>query len=394
MRKDLGFFAFFLCCFSSIAQKSIVVNGKIVTEKFVPIESATVYLIHPKDSSVVEYTITDKNGLFKLQIKPIPQNVILKISGQGYQDFSKNLEKLTQNMDLGTLKLLEYENKLLEVVIKNEASPVRVKKDTLEYNASSFKIRPDANVEALLRQLPGVTIDADKKIMVNGKEVNQILVNGKPFFGEDGKVALQNLPAEIIKKIQVSDTKTKEQEFTKEASASNNSTINLTIEKEKDKGYFGKIMGGYGSSDRYESSALMSYFKEKRRISFLASSNNINATGFSMDEVFDNMGGGRNSGSRAPVIGRGPGIIKSNLIGLNYADEWFKGSKFNGNYYFNNSNSENNNRTTELTLLPTGSLLSESVSKSNNDSNKHNADFNLEYDITPSTKILISPKVE
>ncbi|AWK02907.1 hypothetical protein HYN56_01225 [Flavobacterium crocinum] len=394
MRKDLGFFAFFLCCFSSIAQKSIVINGKIVTEKLAPIESATVYLIHPKDSSVVEYALTDKNGFFKLQIKPIPQNVILKISGQGYQDFSKNFEKLTQNTDLGILKLLEYENKLLEVVIKNEAPPVRAKKDTLEYNASSFKIRPDANVEALLKQLPGVTIDADKKIMVNGKEVNQILVNGKPFFGEDGKVALQNLPAEIIKKIQVSDTKTKEQEFTKEASTSNNSTINLTIEKEKDKGFFGKIMGGYGSSERYESSALLSYFKEKRRISFLASSNNINATGFSMDEVFDNMGGGRNSGSRAPVIGRGPGIIKSNLIGLNYADEWFKGSKFNGNYYFNNSNSENNNRTTELTLLPTGSLLSESVSKSNNDSNKHNADFNLEYDITPKTKIMISPKVE
>ncbi|WP_246236273.1 TonB-dependent receptor [Flavobacterium ajazii] len=393
MIKTLSFIVFSLCCFSSLAQKSIALNGKIVTEKEAPIEAVTVYLIHPKDSSVINYTLSDKNGHFKLETKAISQNIILKVSGEGYQEFSETIEKLTQNMDLGVIKLLKHENELNEVIVKSEA-PVRVKKDTVEFNASSFKMRPDANVEALLRQLPGVTIDADKKIMVNGKEVNQILVNGKPFFGEDGKVALQNLPAEIIKKIQVSDTKTKEQEFTKQASTSNNASINLTIEKDKNKGFFGKVLGGYGSSERYESSALMSYFKDKKRISFLASSNNINATGFSMDEVFDNMGGGRNPGSRGPVIGRGPGIIKSNMIGLNYADEWFKGANSNVNYYFTNSNSENNNTTTEATLLPTGSLLAVSNSKDTRDFNKHNADLNFEYNISPATKIIVTPKIE
>nr|WP_314897145.1 TonB-dependent receptor [uncultured Flavobacterium sp.] len=396
MRNTLIFiFLLLFCCFSSFAQKSIVINGKIVKDKTAsPIESATVYLIHPKDSSVAAYTISDKDGLFKLETKASAENLIFKISGEGYHELSKTIEKLTQNIDLGSLKLLEYENKLSEVVIKSMAPPIRVKKDTLEFNASSFKLRPDANVEALLKQLPGVTIDADNKIMVNGKEVNQILVNGKPFFGEDGKVALQNLPSEIIKKVQVSDTKTKEEEFTKQASSSNNASINLTIEKDKNKGFFGKVLGGYGSSDRYESSALLSYFKDKRRISFLASSNNINATGFSMDEVFDNMGGGRNWNSRAPSIGGGTGIIKSNMIGLNYADEWFKGAKSTGNYYFTNSDSENKNRTTELTLLPTGSLLAESNSKTNREFSKHNADFNLEYDITPATKITVTPKLE
>lgn len=396
MRNTLIFiFLLLFCCFSSFAQKSIVLNGKIVKDKTAsPIESATVYLIHPKDSSVVAYTISDKDGLFKLETKASTENLIFKISAEGYQELSKTIEKGTQNIDLGVFKLLEYENKLNEVVIKNLAPPIRVKKDTLEFNASSFKLRPDANVEALLKQLPGVTIDADKKIMVNGKEVNQILVNGKPFFGEDGKVALQNLPSEIIKKVQVSDTKTKEEEFTKQASSSNNASINLTIEKDKNKGFFGKVLGGYGSSERYESSALMSYFKDKRRISFLASSNNINATGFSMDEVFDNMGGGRNYGSRAPSIGGGTGIIKSNMIGLNYADEWFKGTKSNGNYYFTNSDSENKNRTTELTLLPTGSLLAESNSNTDREFSKHNVDFILEYDISPATKIIVTPKLE
>lgn len=391
--KTIGFIVPFMCCFSSFAQKKVTLSGKITTEKDAAIEAVTIYLLHPKDSSVVAYTLSDKNGLFKLETKSVSQNIVLKVSGEGYKDFSKVIEKLNQNTDLGAIKLVKEEIILSEVVIKNEA-PIRVKKDTVEYNASSVKLRPDANVEALLKQLPGVTIDEDKKIMVNGKEVNQILVNGKPFFGEDGKVALQNLPADIIKKIQVSDTKTKEQEFTKQAATSNNASINLTIDKEKNKGFFGKVLGGYGSSERYESSALMSYFKDKRRISFLASANNINATGFSMDEVFDNMGGGRNAGSRGPVIGRGVGIIKSDMIGVNYADEWFKGAKSNFNYYFTNSNSDNTNRSSELTLLPTGSLLAKSTSKNERDFSKHNADLNFEYNITPSAKIIFTPYLE
>ncbi|GIZ07722.1 hypothetical protein FUMI01_04490 [Flavobacterium sp. UMI-01] len=375
-----------------MAQNNITLNGKIVKGNLnSPIESATIYIINPKDSAVVEYTISDKNGLFKLQTKPSSQNHILKISAEGYQEYSKTCESLTKSIDFGNLELTEL-NSLNEVVIQTTAPPVRVKKDTLEFNVSSFKTRPDANVETLLKQLPGVEIDADKNITINGKPVTQLLVNGKTFFGEDGKIAIQNLPAEIIKKVQVSDKKTKEEEFTKQTARSNESSINLTIEKDKNKGFFGKFMGGYGTADRYESSAIMSYFKDKRRISFLASSNNINATGFSMDEVFDNMGSRRNYGSRAPVIGRGNGIIKSNLIGINFADEWFKGNKTNGNYYFTNSDSENKNKTTELLILSEGSQLTESTSKTQKVFNGHDLDLNFEWDINPMTRIQIIPK--
>jgi hypothetical protein len=333
MKTTLSFLLLLACSFASLAQNTIVLKGKILkTQTQLTIESATVFLIRAKDSSVVEYTISDKNGLFKLETKKTPDNLILKIANEDYDDFSLKIDQTTTNKDLGLLYLTPKTTQLKEVVIKSIAPPVRVKKDTLEFNTASFKLRPDANVEALLKVLPGVVIDADKKITVNGKEVNQILVNGKSFFGEDGKVALQNLPAELIKKIQVSDTKTEEEKFTKQASTSNNASINLTIEKDKNKGFFGKLLAGYGTTERYESSALASYFKDKRRISFLGSANNIKATGFSMDEVFDNMGGGRNNGSRAPRVGTGNGIIKSNLIGLNYTDEWFKDSKSNGNY--------------------------------------------------------------
>src|SRR5690606_19185479 len=115
------------------------------------------------------------------------------------------------------------------------------------------------------------------KITVNGKEVNQILVNGQPFFDKDGKIALQNLPAEIINKVQVTDTKTRTEELTGQKASSNNASINLTIDPEKNKGFFGKAMAGYGTDDRYESSLMFNYFKEKRKISVLASANNINS---------------------------------------------------------------------------------------------------------------------
>jgi hypothetical protein len=388
----LRFFVFFLYSISSFAQKNTVISGKVVTEKDSPIESATIYLMHPKDFSIVVYTLSDKNGHFKLETKSGSQNNILKISAEGYLEFSDTIEKPAQNIDLGVVRLMKYDVELDEVIIKNEA-PIRIKKDTIEFNASSFKLRPDANVEALLKELPGVTIDMNKKIMVNGKKVNQILVNGKPFFDADGKIALQNLPAELIKKVQVSDTKTKEQEFTKQASTSENVSINLTIDKKKNKGFFGKLLGGYGSSERYESSALLSYFKDKRRISFLASSNNINASGFSMNEVFDNMGGGRNDGSGGSFGNRG-GIIKSNMIGMSYTDEWFKGESTDLNYYFNNSNADNTNKTSELTLLPTGSLLSKSASKSDQDSNRHNVSLNFEYKVSPSIKVFFAPAIQ
>jgi hypothetical protein len=123
-----------------------------------------------------------------------------------------------------------------EVVVKSEAPPIRIKKDTLEFNASSFKLRPDSNVETLLKQLPGVEIDEQGKIKVNGKDVNQVLVNGKPFFDKDGKIALQSLPSDIINKVQVTDTKTRKEELTKQAASSNNASINLTIDEDKNKG--------------------------------------------------------------------------------------------------------------------------------------------------------------
>ncbi|MFZ4106979.1 outer membrane beta-barrel protein, partial [Flavobacterium sp.] len=288
-----------------------------------------------------------------------------------------------------------------EVVIKGQAPPIRIKKDTLEFNVSSFKVRPDANVETLLKQLPGVEIDTDGKITVNGKVVNQILVNGKPFFDKDGKVALQNLPSDIVNKVQITDTKTKKEEKTGAAASSYSASINLTIDEEKNKGFFGKVMGGKGSDGRYESSALMNYFKNKRKISVLASSNNINSTGFSMDEVFDNMGGGRvrnmntYSDGSFSIDGRryggGSGITQSNLLGINYSDEWTKNTESSLSYFYSGVNTKNENKTSQINFLPSGNFTTNSNSSSNEDRYTHNVSSVFEYKLDSLTSLVIEP---
>lgn len=201
MPKIIFVFAFLFFISNSFSQNNVTLKGKITrTESKLPVESATVYLSKEKDSTLIDYTITDKNGHFDLKVKKTNEPTFLKISNLGFDDFKKSIATITADMDFSTIQIFESSLLLGEVVIKSEAPPVRIKKDTLEFNVSSFKVRPDANVETLLKQLPGVEIATDGKITVNGKEVNQILVNGKPFFDKDGKIALQSLPSDLIKK--------------------------------------------------------------------------------------------------------------------------------------------------------------------------------------------------
>ena len=403
MFQKIACFALFLFSFISFGQSTISLKGKIIDKNTsIPLESATIYLKSVKDSTVVDYTISDKNGNFEIKTKKNDKAVYFKVSYISYADYSEKLDNLNKDKDFGFVKLTENASTLNEVIVQSETPPITIKNDTLEFNASSFKVRPDANVEALLKQLPGVEIDEEGKITVNGKEVNNILVNGKPFFGKDGKIATQNLPAEIISKVQVTDTKTKEEELSGQDATSDEKTINLTIQEDKNKGVFGKANIGYGTDERYESSLLFNYFKDTQKISLLGSGNNINSVGFSMDEIFDNMGGGRNSsiwvndngsfGINGMQFGGNNGITTSNMIGVNFADEWAKKKiNPNGSYYYSNTETNNNNRTNRINLLPTGNTntLAESKTKSISDGHSIAMDFEIKIDST--TTLYLSP---
>ncbi|UGU16255.1 outer membrane beta-barrel protein [Sinomicrobium kalidii] len=384
------------------SQNTVEIHGTITdaTDQS-PLESATVYLTSQKDSTVIDYTISNRKGAFTLEVRKTDEPAFIKVSFIGYKIYSKPLKDLNSSVDLGTIKLRENADELAEVVVQGEAPPIRVKKDTLEFNASSFKVRPDSNVESLLEQLPGVEVDTDGKITVNGKEVNKILVNGKSFFGDDGQIATKNLPSDIIDKIQVSDTKTKEEELSGEEASSDEKTINLTIQEDKNKGYFGRATAGYGTDDRYEGNLLLNYFNDDQRISILGGSNNINSVGFSMDEIFDAMGGGRNvwaSGNGGVNINgvsfgaTGSGITTSHIGGITFADDVLDDKlETEGSYFYTQTSRENENRTEQENLTPDGGFTSNSENTTQNDSRDQSFNANLEYKLDSLTTIGFSP---
>ncbi len=393
MKRLLFILALFCASNISFAQnKSFQLSGTLLSEEDnSPLESATIYLERVKDSTLVTYTISDKNGHFYIEEKTFDTHLNLYVSYVGYLTHVEKIAINSEEIVLPPIILKPNTNQLDEIIIKSRA-PITIKKDTLEFNAKSFKAKKDANVEDLLKQLPGVEVDADGKITVNGKPVNKILVNGKPFFGDDPTITTRNLSKDIIEKVQVTDTKTKSEAFSGEEGDKDNKTINLTISEDKNKGVFGRVAAGGGTDERYEYAGMINVFDNERRISVLAGGNNTNSPGFSFGEIQKMFGNGRsmtmNSSGSFSIDGRsfgmGEGIVTSNTVGANYADEFGKGFDVNADYFYSGSNSENETATQRENILPDSRYFTNSVSKSdnNNDTQSVNMGFDIELDST------------
>ncbi|WP_179315628.1 outer membrane beta-barrel protein [Winogradskyella undariae] len=398
MKKLTLVLAFLFALHAFSQEKSFELTGTLKAEDTqLPLESATVYLERVKDSSVVTYTITDKNGKFKIENSTYDQALNFYVSYVGYGTYFKKVEINKEKIDLGIISM-SLDNQLGEVLVKSTA-PITIKKDTLEFNVKSFKTKKDANVEDLLKQLPGVEVDEEGKITVNGKPVNKILVNGKPFFGDDPTITTKNLTKEIIEKIQIVDTKTKSEAFTGEEGDQENKTINLTIKEENNKGVFGRVSAGAGTDDRYEFAGMVNLFDNDRRVSVLAGGNNTNSPGFSFGEISKmfGRGGGVSFSSNGSFslggrsFGGGEGITTSQNAGVNYADVIGEKTDVSADYFFSSSNSENESSSERETILSDSRYFTNSNSRSDNDTDNHS--FNLEFEIeTDSTfQINIEP---
>ncbi|MEG0928177.1 outer membrane beta-barrel protein [Chryseobacterium sp.] len=367
------------------AQK-LYIDGKVSDFEKKPLENATIYLLKQKDSSIVNYTSTNKEGKFSLKIDEVREPSILKIDAEKLS-YSKAFEKIEQSLSLGDIELSKKEVITIDEV-KITVSPVKVKNDTIEFNASAIKVRPDSKIEELLKQIPGVEIGNDGKITANGKEVDQIMVNGKPFFDKDGKIALQNLPADIIKNIQFTTTKTKEEELSGKPPKSQNTTINFNIDEKKNKGLLSRLTLGYGSDKRYEGSGLLSYFKGDSKISLLASSNNINSKSISADDVFDSMGRSRGSGTQ----NGSSGIQRTTTIGLNYNDKLGNDADLdNLSLKYSKSETETRSKVSKTTLLPEYTLKTNSESNGDNESNQYSFEASARIKLDSMTNIYIMP---
>lgn len=382
-----------IICLSSVYTYSqeFSVNGSIKdfdNREF--LQSATVFAQNPIDSTLISYTISDKEGGFDLRILTKLQDIRFLISYNGYQTYEKYISLKTQQINIGTVLMKPFIFELNEIEVIGEVPPILIKKDTLEFNASSFKTRSDATLEDLLKILPGVEIDDGGIIVVNGNIVKKILVNGTPFFSKDTKIAIKNLPAEIIDKIQLVDSKSEKEKFTETKSKNFDKTLNIKIKKGKGKSAFGRITAGHGDNGKYQVSGIVNRFNEDQRISVLGGSNNIDNPGFTSNDLSELSRNAKNISWR----GNKKGVSTSSDVGFSFSDKILKNTDLISEYFYSDIGVENTDRLNRKYFLPEGDFLSNSVSSQNSNNSNHRLDFKLNFQIDSTTKVSIDPLIE
>ncbi len=366
-------------------------SGKLVDENQSPLLSATVMLLQAEDSVLTSFAMTDNEGKFELgNIKA--GEYVLKITYLGYLQYQQELsfEATNEVRQLGTIEMEPIPAELETVTVFGERNEVEVRGDTLSFNAQSFQTEPNADVESLLKKLPGLEVDRDGNIKAQGEDVQQVLVDGKEFFGKDPKTATKNLPAEAIDQVEVFDQLSDQSEFTGVDDGNRTKTINLKLKQDYKKGAFGRLSAGYGTEDRFESQASINKFNEKTQISFLGGWNNINQQGFSIQDYISfsgglgNIGGGgrgiRLGGNNSIPISSGPsdGFTESLNAGLNFSHQFSKKTKFTASYIYSNIDKDIDQQTRRETFLEEGSFITEETSIRDDLSGSHRV--NLRFD--------------
>lgn len=346
------------------------------------LKSATVSIYKASDSTLLSYQVSNIYGEFNFKKMPVNISLHVEISHVGYQRLHQkfSIPAVSQLMDLKTLVISPRDITLKDVVIS--IPPISMNGDTLEFNAAAFKLDSNAVVEDLLRKIPNITLWGDGQITVNGREIKSVLVNGKPFFDGNAKIATQNIPKNALEKVQVYNVVKSE-----DNPLDSTLTMNLKLKKGKDIGYFGKIGGGYGSSKRYEADASLNVFSPKMELAIVGASNNLNKSLNSVRQLLNNStfkGVGTNVEYQPDFTQSG--LNHSNGTGVlftyNFIEKptWEKTSTLKSNYFMRNGNSDQLSETQKTTTInDTERSIEKSTNKSNTVNTSHNFDSNFEW---------------
>jgi hypothetical protein len=358
-----------ILCFSlsAVGQRSTLRGSVSDTIDHKNLQNTLVTVMRASDSVLVKFARADKSGNFSITDLDSGK-YILMFTHPYLGDFFDHVSIAPGvEKDLGNINMIP-KSKLLEEVIVKSGSPIRIKGDTTIYTADSFKVRPGANVEELLRRLPGISVDKDGKITAMGERVKKVLVDGEEFFGSDPGIVTKNLRADNVKEVQVFDKKSDQAEFTGIDDGVKDKTINLKLKELK--GYFGKIQVGGGLDNRFNNSAMMNAFKAKRKLAAYGLMSNTGKTNLDWQES-NNYGGGIdgletnltddggislsfNGGSGEENYNGGRNGIPTNWNGGLHYNNKFNDNKLslNGAYKFSKVNSPGLTQTFAKVFLP------------------------------------------
>lgn len=368
MKKSI-IFAIFLCLNTfNLFSKDFTLTGTIfdkTTDK--PLESATVSVHSLKDSSIIKGEYTNRDGKFKIENIPMG-GYFVKITYVGYKTIFENVRPMGKDLvDIGKLNLEPDAVMMKSVVVTDDMVRAEIKGDTTEFNSKAFKTQPNAQTDELVKKIPGVQIESSGNIKAHGEDVKEVLVNGKQYFGDDPTMAMKNIPADVIDKVQIFDKMGEQAQFTGIDDGSRYKAMNLIT-----KGNlftYGKVYAGYGSDDRYTSGGSLNFFKGDMRLSILGMSNNINQQNFNFQDIIGIFGqGGRMGGPRpnfspgmaqqifsqrpqgfggfSPFgnffVGNLSGITQTHAAGVNFVNQFGTDLSVTASYFVNYTNNDNN----------------------------------------------------
>jgi len=386
--------------FATYGQNTFSLSGRTTDKNNIEIPFVSILLFSQSDSSFTTGMTAASNGGFELLYLK-SKSYFLKFHSIGFNDTTFTVTINSMNIDLGNVILRLKISELVEIEVVGGVIDVSQNGDTTEYNAKGYKVNPDANIEDLILKMPGITID-NGKLTANGESVDKVLVDGEEFFGNDALTAIQNLPADIVSKIQVTDSKNEQAEHSGFMNADTYKTINIITKNPDSKLLFGKIYGGVGNDDRYNYGGNLNFFNGKQKVSIISTFNNVNKQNFSSEDLLGINSKNGGMSSRSPSGKSGPshsqsgndffiqsqdGINTTKALGINYIDKWGKKWSVNANYFYNQVYNEINNSLNRIYSNGDSLIYSENNSENNLNDN-HRVKLKMNYEINDQNKLI------
>lgn len=383
------------------AQDSLLqIRGRILDEKKEALAGASVSLLNSAGKLQTGST-SSANGTFVLRGVQ-PGNYTLRVSFVGYTTHSQQVRKGKARLALPDIQLTEDGAVLKEVKVAGKQSEIVVKGDTLEFNAGSYTTPQGSAVIELIKKLPGASIDQNGNITVNGKSISQIMVDGKRFFEGDPKAAINNLPAELIEKVQVLDRATDQSRMSGFSDGDDETVINLTIKPGRKKGLFGTAFVGGGTDKRYEGNLTLSRFSDNTQFTILGGLNNTNNAGFTdISQDLSNTGflwglqGGGRMGSRrnGPPRWGADGISSTKMLGGNISHTFSPKLTITGNALVGRSDKDKWTRSTQQNFLSAGNTTESGETSERTKRDSYAANFRIEWKPDSLTEVIIQPQL-
>lgn len=372
--------------------QDLKISGQLLdTKEKSAVLGANVLMVNIKDSTRSKFATTDAQGRFVIgQLERAFYK--LRITSVGYKSVNR-LFRLTESVDFGTLGIEADTIMLADVKIEAEVIPVETRGDTVLYNADAFKTNPDATAADLVAKMPGMVV-SETGIEANGETVQQVLLDGKRFFGQDPLLALNTIPSEVVNKIEVFDQASEQSQFTGFDDGNTTKTMNVVTKEDKRNGQFGKLVAGLGTDDRYNLDGNLNSFKGDRQLTILGMANNINKRSFTDSDILGiGNGGGRGFRRAFGAQQSTPtGITTIQSYGINYSDVGTK-YRIEGSYFFDKTTIDNEQITSRESFFSDRTQqYNETVNSTRTNSN-HRLNMRMEYNFDSKNSLIFRPRI-